>query len=68
MQRNGAGFAAHLNMTPADPDVKGLLIFFLRAFFETDIEVRFRPSCFPFTEPSAEVDIACVVCPAVSGA
>lgn len=39
-------------------DLKGLLIDFVREFFETDdIEVRLRPSYFPFTEPSAEVDI-----------
>jgi phenylalanyl-tRNA synthetase alpha chain len=42
--------------------LKGLLSEFLVAFFEKDIEVRFRPSYFPFTEPSAEVDIACVMC------
>jgi len=35
---------------------------FLRKFFETDVAVRFRPSYFPFTEPSAEVDIGCVIC------
>ena len=35
---------------------------FLRRFFETDVPVRFRPSYFPFTEPSAEVDIGCVIC------
>lgn len=43
-------------------DLKGLIYEFLRAFFETDIQVRFRPSYFPFTEPSAEVDIECVMC------
>ncbi len=43
-------------------DLKGLLIDFLRAFFEKDLGVRFRPSYFPFTEPSAEVDITCVIC------
>ena len=43
-------------------DLKGILIYFVRAFFETDLRVRFRPSYFPFTEPSAEVDIACVFC------
>lgn len=43
-------------------DLKGLLIEFLSAFFEKDLEVRFRPSFFPFTEPSAEVDIGCVMC------
>ena len=40
-------------------DLKGLYLNFIRAFFETDdLQVRFRPSYFPFTEPSAEIDIA----------
>jgi phenylalanyl-tRNA synthetase alpha chain len=39
-------------------DLKGTLAQFVRAFFERDFEMRFRPSYFPFTEPSAEVDIA----------
>jgi len=44
-------------------DLKGLLEDFLHAFFERDdLAVRFRPSYFPFTEPSAEVDIQCVKC------
>lgn len=43
-------------------DLKGVVYEFLRAFFEKDIQVRFRPSYFPFTEPSAEVDIECVMC------
>ena len=43
-------------------DLKGVLTGFLRAFFETDLDVRLRPSYFPFTEPSAEVDISCVFC------
>jgi len=44
-------------------DLKGLLEQFLHAFFErSDLDVRFRPSYFPFTEPSAEVDIQCVKC------
>jgi len=38
-------------------DLKGTLVEFVRAFFERDFEMRFRPSYFPFTEPSAEVDI-----------
>ena len=38
--------------------LKGTLAAFVRAFFERDFEMRFRPSYFPFTEPSAEVDIA----------
>ncbi len=43
-------------------DLKGVIYEFLTLFFEKDIEVRFRPSYFPFTEPSAEVDIECVMC------
>ena len=43
-------------------DLKGVLDEFLRNFFEKDLEVRFRPSYFPFTEPSAEADIQCVMC------
>jgi phenylalanyl-tRNA synthetase alpha chain len=38
-------------------DLKGLLQDFIRNFFNKDLQVRFRPSYFPFTEPSAEVDI-----------
>ena len=38
-------------------ELKGMLHDFLRAFFEEDLQVRFRPSYFPFTEPSAEVDV-----------
>jgi len=49
----GASFAA----------LKGLLHDFLRSFFDhADLNIRFRPSYFPFTEPSAEVDVACVLC------
>jgi phenylalanyl-tRNA synthetase alpha chain len=43
-------------------DLKGIVEEFLRVFFEKDLAVRFRPSYFPFTEPSAEVDIQCVMC------
>ena len=43
-------------------DLKGILDEFLRNFFERDLAVRFRPSYFPFTEPSAEADIQCVMC------
>ncbi len=39
-------------------DLKGTLAAFVKAFFDQDFEMRFRPSYFPFTEPSAEVDIA----------
>ncbi len=43
-------------------DLKGLLMDFLQNFFEKELAVRFRPSYFPFTEPSAECDIQCVMC------
>jgi len=43
-------------------DLKGVLINFLQAFFEAPVPIRFRPSYFPFTEPSAEVDIGCLSC------
>ncbi len=43
-------------------DLKGTLDYFLKEFFGADIKTRFRPSFFPFTEPSAEVDITCVFC------
>lgn len=43
-------------------DLKGTLSTFIHQFFDEDISLRFRPSFFPFTEPSAEVDICCVLC------
>jgi phenylalanyl-tRNA synthetase alpha chain len=43
-------------------DLKGLIAEFLQVFFEAELSVRFRPSYFPFTEPSAEVDVQCVSC------
>ena len=43
-------------------DLKGILAEFLRDYFEKDLDVRFLPSYFPFTEPSAEMDIQCVMC------
>ncbi len=43
-------------------DLKGLLHEFLSHFFERDLKMRFRPSYFPFTEPSAEADMECVMC------
>jgi phenylalanyl-tRNA synthetase alpha chain len=43
--------------------LKGVLVNFMQQFFEQDnLRVRFRPSFFPFTEPSAEMDISCVKC------
>ncbi|WP_319576846.1 phenylalanine--tRNA ligase subunit alpha [uncultured Desulfobacter sp.] len=43
-------------------DLKGVLTTFVQQFFDKDTSLRFRPSFFPFTEPSAEVDIRCVMC------
>lgn len=43
-------------------DLKGTLELFLKEMFGKDVPIRFRPSFFPFTEPSGEVDIACPVC------
>jgi len=43
-------------------NLKGVLTEFLTAFFKKEAPVRFRPSYFPFTEPSAEVDIQCIIC------
>ncbi len=43
-------------------DLKGILTIFLNQYFGKGIGMRLRPSYFPFTEPSAEVDIACVIC------
>ncbi len=54
------GFLVDENVTFGD--LKGILTHFLNSFFGENLDVRFRPSFFPFTEPSAEVDIACVIC------
>jgi len=43
-------------------DLKGTMLHFVRAFFGEATRLRLRPSFFPFTEPSAEVDISCVFC------
>ncbi len=43
-------------------DLKGILSIFIHEMFGPDTPLRFRPSYFPFTEPSAEVDIGCVIC------
>ncbi len=54
------GFAVDRDITMAD--LKGLLTEFCRMMFGPGKPLRFRPSFFPFTEPSAEVDIQCVIC------
>lgn len=43
-------------------DLKGTLQYFLEKLFQSDVKLKFRPSFFPFTEPSAEVDVSCVNC------
>ncbi len=43
-------------------DLKQTLYFFVQEMFGKDIKLRFRPSYFPFTEPSAEMDISCLIC------
>jgi len=54
------GLAVDKGLTFAD--LKGVLTAFATAMFSPDTKIRLRPSFFPFTEPSAEVDIACVLC------
>ena len=54
------GFMVDENITFAD--LKGTLEFFAKEIFGKDISMRFRPHFFPFTEPSAEVDISCIIC------
>jgi phenylalanyl-tRNA synthetase alpha chain len=54
------GFMVDANI--AFCDLKGVLTHFLREMFSADTGVRFRPSFFPFTEPSAEIDIQCLIC------
>jgi phenylalanyl-tRNA synthetase alpha chain len=55
------GFMVDEHITFAD--LKGILTQFLRRLFGPETRVRFRPSFFPFTEPSAEVDVGCTACP-----
>jgi phenylalanyl-tRNA synthetase alpha chain len=54
------GLAVDTNITFCD--LKGTLDHFLKAFFGPEVRTRFRPSFFPFTEPSAEVDMSCIFC------
>ena len=49
-------------------DLKGVLTHFLQQVFSRETGVRFRPSFFPFTEPSAEIDIQCLICGGQGGA
>ena len=59
------GLAVDTNISFAD--LKGTLDYFLRSFFGPQVRTRFRPSFFPFTEPSAEVDISCLFCGGEAG-
>jgi phenylalanyl-tRNA synthetase alpha chain len=43
-------------------DLKQTLYFFVKEMFGQSVKIRFRPSYFPFTEPSAEMDISCLIC------
>src|SRR5919108_6401503 len=54
------GFMVDRHITFAD--LKGVLTHFLQQIFREETGVRFRPSFFPFTEPSAEIDIQCLIC------
>ncbi len=54
------GLAIDTDITFAD--LKGILSLFAKDFFQRDVKMRFRPSYFPFTEPSAEVDCSCIMC------
>jgi len=54
------GFMVDKNITFSD--LKGVLEFFAKGIFGENIKMRFRPHFFPFTEPSAEVDISCLLC------
>lgn len=54
------GFLVDTRVSMAD--LRGTLTYFVQHIFDPQTKVRFRPSFFPFTEPSAEVDISCVIC------
>ena len=54
------GFYVDQDVTFAD--LKGILVAFAKSYFGSDVKLKFRPSFFPFTEPSAEVDVTCYLC------
>ncbi|MEM7816788.1 MAG: phenylalanine--tRNA ligase subunit alpha [Candidatus Aenigmatarchaeota archaeon] len=54
------GFAVGENINFSN--LKGVLFYFAKEFFSEDVKLRFRPHFFPFTEPSAEVDVSCFIC------
>jgi phenylalanyl-tRNA synthetase alpha chain len=57
-QIEGLVIDRHVRMS----DLKGTLLQFVQQMFGSDTQIRLRPSFFPFTEPSAEVDVTCVMC------
>ncbi len=57
-QVEGLAVDKHINFA----DLKGTLSVFVREMFGQETRMRFRPHFFPFTEPSAEVDISCIIC------
>lgn len=52
----------YINKNVSFADLKQVLYYFVQEMFGDDVQIRFRPSYFPFTEPSAEMDISCTVC------
>lgn len=52
----------YIDETVSFADLKQTLYFFVQEMFGKDVRIRFRPSYFPFTEPSAEMDISCLIC------
>ncbi len=52
----------YINKNVGFADLKQTLYHFAKEMFGMDIQIRFRPSYFPFTEPSAEIDISCLIC------
>lgn len=58
MQMEGLVVDRHISFA----DLKGTINAFVRAVFGDEVQTRFRPSYFPFTEPSAEIDISCTIC------
>jgi phenylalanyl-tRNA synthetase alpha chain len=52
----------YINKNVSFVDLKQTLVFFAKEMFGHDTEIRLRPSFFPFTEPSAEMDVSCTLC------
>ncbi|MES2733138.1 MAG: phenylalanine--tRNA ligase subunit alpha [Bacteroidota bacterium] len=54
--------ALYIDENVSFADLKQTLYYFAKEMFAKDVKIRFRPSFFPFTEPSAEIDISCLIC------